>query len=80
MVYNWVRASGDGQEKASETAERFLTMIPDPVKRIYFAEKFQNYDVAIDVRSSLEGKSRFYFYYIRLIFRPLLIMFVTDHN
>ncbi|CAF1343870.1 unnamed protein product [Rotaria sordida] len=48
MVYNWVRASGEGQEKASETAERFLTMIPDPGKRIYFAEKFQNYDVAID--------------------------------
>ncbi|CAF4491533.1 unnamed protein product, partial [Rotaria magnacalcarata] len=23
-------------------------MIPDPDKRIYFAEKFQNFDVAID--------------------------------
>ncbi|CAF4243027.1 unnamed protein product [Rotaria sp. Silwood2] len=48
MVYNWVRVSGEGQEKASERAERFLTMIPDPGKRLYFAEKFQNYDVAID--------------------------------
>ncbi|CAF3969992.1 unnamed protein product [Rotaria sp. Silwood2] len=48
MVYNWVRVSGEGQEKASERAERFLTMIPDPGKRIYFAEKFENYDVAID--------------------------------
>ncbi|CAF4429284.1 unnamed protein product [Rotaria socialis] len=48
MVYNWVRVSGDGAEKASETAARFLTMIPDPDKRIYFAEKFQNFDVAID--------------------------------
>ncbi|UJR09835.1 hypothetical protein I4U23_014060 [Adineta vaga] len=48
MVYNWVLASGEGQEKASEKAERFLTMISDPNKRIYFAEKFQNFDVAMD--------------------------------
>ncbi|CAF1221615.1 unnamed protein product [Rotaria sp. Silwood1] len=53
MVYNWVRVSGEGQEKASETAERFLTMIPDPGKRIYFAEKFQNYDVAIDTITNI---------------------------
>ncbi len=49
MVYNWVRMSGEDQEKASEKAERFLTMIPDAGKRIYFAEKFQNFDVAMDV-------------------------------
>jgi hypothetical protein len=49
MVYNWVIYSGDGPEKASEKTERFLTMIPDPGKRIYFAEKFQNFDVAMDV-------------------------------
>ena len=49
MVHNWVIYSGDGQEKASEKAEQFLKMIVDPVKRIYFAEKFQNYEVAIDV-------------------------------
>jgi hypothetical protein len=49
MVYTWVRVSGEGQEKANEKAERFLTMIPDPEKRIYFAEKFQNFDVAMDV-------------------------------
>jgi hypothetical protein len=53
MVFNWVRASGEGQEKASEKAERFLTMIPDPNKRIYFAEKFQNFDVAVDVSNKL---------------------------
>ncbi|CAF1049407.1 unnamed protein product [Adineta steineri] len=48
MVHNWVQYSGEGQDKASEKTERFLTMIPDPNKRIYFAEKFLNYDVAID--------------------------------
>jgi hypothetical protein len=49
MVYNWVIFSGEGPQKASERAERFLTMIPDPGKRIYFAEKFLNFDVAMDV-------------------------------
>ena len=49
MVYKWVRVSGEGQDKANEKAERFLTMITDPEKRIYFAEKFLNYDVALDV-------------------------------
>lgn len=49
MVYNWVRMSGEGQQKASEKAETFLKMIQDPRRRIYYAEKFQNYDVAMDV-------------------------------
>lgn len=49
MVYNWVIYTGDGEQKASERTERFLTMIPDPGKRLFFAEKFQNYDVAMDV-------------------------------
>ena len=49
MVYNWVIYSGDGEAKASEKAEQFLKMIPDPGRRIYFAEKFQNYDVAMNV-------------------------------
>lgn len=53
MVYNWVRVSGESQEKASEKAERFLTMILDPNKRIYFAEKFSNFDVAMDVSNRL---------------------------
>ena len=62
MVYKWVRVSGEGQDKANEKAERFLTMITDPDKRIYFAEKFLNYDVALDVskpwRGSLFGTHR----------------------
>jgi hypothetical protein len=58
MVYNWVIYSGEGQEKASEKTERFLTMIPDDVKRIYYAEKFQNFDVAMDVND--KTKSNFY--------------------
>ena len=49
MAYNWVRLSGEGQEKASQKAETFLNMIPNPGRRIYYAEKFQNYDVAMDV-------------------------------
>ncbi len=49
MVYNWVRLSGEGLEKASEKTERFLSMIQNPERRIYYAEKFQNYDVAMDV-------------------------------
>jgi hypothetical protein len=49
MVYNWVRLSGEGQAKASEKAERFLNLIQNPGRRIYYAEKFQNYDVAMDV-------------------------------
>ncbi|CAF1550763.1 unnamed protein product, partial [Adineta ricciae] len=48
MVFSWALANGEGQEKASEKAERFLTMIPEPTKRIFFAEKFQNFDVAMD--------------------------------
>ena len=54
MVYNWARVSSEGQEKASERAERFLTMISDPEKRIYYAEKFQNFDVAMDVSNLRE--------------------------
>lgn len=49
MVYNWIRLSGEGHEKASQKSETFLNMIPNPRRRIYYAEKFQNYDVAMDV-------------------------------
>lgn len=49
MVHNWVLYTGEGQEKASERTEQFLKMIVEPNKRIYFAEKFENYEVAIDV-------------------------------
>lgn len=49
MINNWVLASGETQQKASERAERFLNMISDPHRRIYFAEKLQNFDVAMDV-------------------------------
>lgn len=58
MVHNWVLYSGESQEKASEKTEQFLKMIVDPNKRIYFAEKFQNFEVAIDVsyRSFLTKK------------------------
>jgi macrodomain Ter protein organizer (MatP/YcbG family) len=49
MVYNWVRLSGEGKEKASEKSEKFVNMIQDPERRIYYAEKFQNYDIAMDV-------------------------------
>jgi hypothetical protein len=49
MVYTWIRLSGEGQEKAGEKAEPFLNMIHDPRRRVYYAEKFQNYDVAMDV-------------------------------
>ena len=49
MVFNWVKVSGEGQEKASEKTERFLNMIQNPMRRLYYAEKFQNYDVAMDV-------------------------------
>ncbi len=49
MVYNWVIYNGDGVEEASQKAEQFLKMIVDANKRIYYAEKFQNYEVAIDV-------------------------------
>ena len=51
MVYNWVIVSGEGQAAASDKAEKFLNMIPDPKRRIYYAERFQNYNVAMDVSS-----------------------------
>lgn len=47
MVYKWVLHSGEGETKAAERADQFLKMIPDPDRRIYYAEKFHNYDVAI---------------------------------
>jgi len=49
MVYKWVLHSGESETKAGERAEQFLKMIPDPDRRIYYAEKFHNYDVAIYV-------------------------------
>ena len=49
MVYKWIIASGEGQAKASEKVGEFLNLIPDPDRKIYYAEKFQNYDIAMDV-------------------------------
>ena len=49
MVYKWVTLSGEGQKKASEKTQTFVNMIQDPLRRIYYAEKFHNYDIAIDV-------------------------------
>lgn len=54
MVNNWVQYTGEGPEKANERTGRFLGMITDPGKRMYFAEKFQNFDVAIDVRVPMD--------------------------
>jgi len=51
MVYNWMRSSGESQEKASEEAGRFIVLITKPTRRVHFAEKYQNYDIAIDVRT-----------------------------
>lgn len=49
MVYKWFLLSGEGEAKASQKAERFLHMIEDPERRVYYAEKLKNYDVAMDV-------------------------------
>ena len=64
MMYNWVRLSGEEQDKASEETERFLNMIQNPAKRIYYAEKFQNYDVAMNV--SVNGMSTLLFIFLSL--------------
>ncbi|CAF1063479.1 unnamed protein product [Didymodactylos carnosus] len=48
MVYNASRDSGESMEQASDRAKKFLTMIADPEKRVFYAEKFGNYEVAID--------------------------------
>ena len=66
MVFSWALANGEGQEKASEKAERFLTMIPEPTKRIFFAEKFQNFDVAMDVSGGFQGY-KFVLVYVILV-------------
>lgn len=50
MVYNWIKSSGEGEEKASEEAGRFVAMISKPSRRAHFAQKYRNYDIAIDVR------------------------------
>lgn len=49
MVYKWVRHSGEGAAKATEKAGKFIVLIADSRKRVYYAEKFENYDIAIDV-------------------------------
>ena len=54
MIYNWKRSSGEGQEKASEATTEFLKMIQSPERRIHYAEKFQNFDVAMDVNDLKE--------------------------
>jgi len=46
-----MRSSGESQEKASEEAGRFIVLITKPTRRVHFAEKYQNYDIAIDVRT-----------------------------
>jgi hypothetical protein len=76
MVYNWVIYSGEGSEKASEKAEQFLKMIVDPNKRIYFAEKFQNYEVAIDVSEEM----KLIYFEKSFVFRQLRMFFVIDFN
>jgi hypothetical protein len=70
MVYNWVKLSGEGEANASDKAARFLTMIPNPERRIYYAEKFGNYDVAMDV--SYLRKNTFFHC---LLFERLLPMY-----
>lgn len=50
MIYNWARYNGESIENAGERAGKFLNMINDPQRRIYFAEKVHHYDIAINVR------------------------------
>ena len=50
MVYNWVQYTGESDDKANERTARFLNMISEPNRRLFYAEKFQNFDVAIDVK------------------------------
>lgn len=76
MVYKWVISSGEGQEKASAKAGEYLQLVQDPTTKIYYAEKFQNYDVAMDVSDS---KDRL----VCLMFplqRRLLILFAIECN
>ena len=49
MVYNWIQYTGESDEKANERTAKFLNMIADPNRRLFYAEKFRNFDVAIDV-------------------------------
>ncbi len=49
MVYKWIITSGEGQAKASEKVGEFLNLIKNPDRKVYYAEKFQNYDIAMDV-------------------------------
>jgi hypothetical protein len=49
MVYNWVVSSGEGKDKASKKTGEFLMLIQNPERKLYYAERFQNYDVAMDV-------------------------------
>lgn len=49
MVYKWAIYSGEGEGPASEKAGEFIQMIPDPTRKVYYAQKFHNYYIAIDV-------------------------------
>lgn len=49
IVYQWIQMSGERIEKSNDKTARFLNMITDHEKRLYYAEKVENYDVAIDV-------------------------------
>jgi hypothetical protein len=78
MVHNWIVLSGEGQEKASEKAGEFVNMIQNPERRIYYAEKFQNYDIAMDVSDS----KRLFCFLMPFVFlqRLLFILFVIEQN
>lgn len=67
MVFNWARYSGESLENASDRAGRFLNMINNPQRRIYFAEKFLQYDIAIDVDDICEIYSACYLKIVSLI-------------
>lgn len=49
MVYKWAINSGEEQKGASDKAGEFLQMIADPTRKVYYAQKFHNYYIAIDV-------------------------------
>ncbi len=76
MVYKWIVSSGEGQEKASEKAGEFLNLIPNPERRIYYAEKFQNYDVAIDVNNS----KRLFYFLCLLLFSKTIVNTLRDRT
>lgn len=67
MIFRWIRFHKFSEQVASEKTSRFLNLIVDPKKRIYFAEKFLNFDIAIDVRNRTNAgrRKRFLFFSFR---------------